>query len=163
MARQRHRRGDFAPLSLLSDSTDGEEPTRHDTPDARGAVCGHHAANLRESELSQAFRVGLWGDFDIGEQLFRALFYAASATLRTTENAFTQYRDSLVSEAHFEAVAKRSVQMTAQLDALAATGETVSADFERLRDRVHKASDIMLRDVANWRLVVESRELEKPG
>jgi hypothetical protein len=53
--------------------------------------------------------------------------------------------------------------MTAQLDALAATGETVSADFERLRDRVHKASDIMLRDVANWRLVVESRELEKPG
>jgi hypothetical protein len=27
-------------ISLLSDSTDGEEPARHDASDARGVVCG---------------------------------------------------------------------------------------------------------------------------
>jgi hypothetical protein len=63
----------------------------------------------------------------------------------------------------FEGVAKRSIRMTVQLQALADTIESGSAEFEWLRDRVHKASDVMLGDVANWRLVVESRELEMPG
>ncbi|MGH6876098.1 MAG: hypothetical protein ACREHV_01835, partial [Rhizomicrobium sp.] len=63
----------------------------------------------------------------------------------------------------FDGSAKRSRRMKAQLDALATTIETGSVSFERLRDRAHKASDVMLGDVANWRLVVESRELEMPG
>lgn len=63
----------------------------------------------------------------------------------------------------FEGAAKRSARMKAQLDGIASTLENGSVDLEWLRDRVHKTSDVMLGDVANWRLVVESRELSMPG
>jgi hypothetical protein len=63
----------------------------------------------------------------------------------------------------FEGAAKRSARMKAQLDALASSIEKGGAEFEWLRDRAHKASDVILGDVANWRLAVESRELEMPG
>jgi hypothetical protein len=63
----------------------------------------------------------------------------------------------------FEGAAKRSARMKGQLDVLASTIESGNPEFEWLRDRAHKASDVMLGDVANWRLVVESRELSMPG
>jgi hypothetical protein len=63
----------------------------------------------------------------------------------------------------FEGAAKRSARMKAQLDGLAGTIGNGSANLEWLRDRVQKTSDVMLGDVANWRLVVESRELSMPG
>lgn len=63
----------------------------------------------------------------------------------------------------FEGAARRSARMKEQLDGLVATIENGSASLEWLRDRVHKTSDVILGDVANWRLVVESRELSMPG
>jgi hypothetical protein len=63
----------------------------------------------------------------------------------------------------FEGAAKRSARMKAQLGGLAASIENGDADLEWLRDRAHKAGDVMLGDVANWRLVVEGRELSMPG
>ncbi|HWE05340.1 MAG TPA: hypothetical protein VG274_01445 [Rhizomicrobium sp.] len=63
----------------------------------------------------------------------------------------------------FDGAAKRSARMKAQLDALASSIGKGGAEFEWLRDRAHKASDVMLGDVAIWRLAVESRELEMPG
>jgi len=32
-----------------------------------------------------------------------------------------------------------------------------------LREMSHRAADVLQGDVASWRLVVESRELEMPG
>lgn len=63
----------------------------------------------------------------------------------------------------FDGGAKQSARMKAQLDALATTIENGKLEFEWLRDRAHKASDVMLGDVAKWRLVVESRDLSMPG
>jgi hypothetical protein len=63
----------------------------------------------------------------------------------------------------FEGSAKRSARMKAQLDLLQSTIGTAGLDYEWLRDRVHKTNDVMLGDVASWRLVVESRELSMPG
>ena len=57
---------------------------------------------IAESGMAQAFRAGLSGSRDIGEAQFWQYFYAASAILRTTENAYTQYKDGLISDAHFE-------------------------------------------------------------
>lgn len=56
---------------------------------------------IAEADLSKAFRAGLTGAADIGEPQFWQYFYAASAIMRTTENAFIQYQDGLISEMHF--------------------------------------------------------------
>jgi hypothetical protein len=64
---------------------------------------------IAESGLSQPFRAGLSGASDIDEDEFWQFYYAASAILRTTENALTQYHDGLINEAHF-ASAKASAQ-----------------------------------------------------
>jgi hypothetical protein len=63
----------------------------------------------------------------------------------------------------FEGAAKRSGRMRGQLSALASALQKGSSDFESLRDRAHEASDVMLGDVATWRLAAESRELAMPG
>jgi hypothetical protein len=57
---------------------------------------------IAESGMAPTFRAGLSGSRDISEAQFWQYFYAASAILRTTENAYTQYEDGLISEAHFE-------------------------------------------------------------
>ncbi|MGD0192865.1 MAG: hypothetical protein ABSD74_19180 [Rhizomicrobium sp.] len=64
---------------------------------------------IAESGLAHSFRAGLTGDPSISEAEFWQFFYAASAILRTTENAFTQYQDGLISDAHF-ASAKASAR-----------------------------------------------------
>jgi hypothetical protein len=64
---------------------------------------------IAESGLAPSFRAGLSGAPDITEAEFWQFFYAASAILRTTENAFTQYEDGLISDAHF-ASAKASAR-----------------------------------------------------
>src|SRR5579871_1957466 len=63
----------------------------------------------------------------------------------------------------FEGAAKRSRRMKTQLDALALSLEDRGSELEWLHDRVHKAGEILLSDLANWRLAAESRGLAMPG
>jgi hypothetical protein len=35
--------------------------------------------------------------------------------------------------------------------------------LDSLRETSHRAAEVMLGDVSNWRLVVESRKLDVPG
>jgi hypothetical protein len=75
----------------------------------RAALSADIMLRIAESELSTAFRAGLTGAPEISEAQFWKFFYAASAIMRTTENAFAQYEDGLVSEAHL-ASAKASAK-----------------------------------------------------
>jgi len=75
----------------------------------RAALSTDIMLRIAERGLSQPFRAGLSGAPDITEAQFWQFFYAASAILRTTENAFTQYEDGLISEQHF-ATAKASAR-----------------------------------------------------
>ena len=63
----------------------------------------------------------------------------------------------------FEGAARRSSRMKEQFDALASSIRQGQTEFEWLRDRAHKASKILLGDVASWRLAAESREIAMPG
>jgi hypothetical protein len=62
----------------------------------------------------------------------------------------------------FDGAAARSERMHAQLTVLI-DGLKHANDPESLREVCHRAAEVMLGDVASWRLVVESRELEMPG
>jgi hypothetical protein len=75
----------------------------------RAALSTDVMLRIAESDLSQSFRAGLTGDPAISEAQFWRYFYAASAIMRTTENAFSQYQDGLVTDAHF-ASAKASAR-----------------------------------------------------
>jgi len=75
----------------------------------RAALSADVMLRIAESDLSRSFRAGLTGDPDITEAEFWRFFYASSAILRTTENAFVQYQDGLVNETHF-ASAKASAR-----------------------------------------------------
>jgi hypothetical protein len=75
----------------------------------RAALSADIMLRIAESDMSAAFRAGLTGSPDITEAQFWQFFYAASAIMRTTENAFGQYEDGLVSEAHL-ASAKASAR-----------------------------------------------------
>ncbi len=75
----------------------------------RAALSTDVMLRIAESDLSQSFRAGLTGDPEISEVQFWRYFYAASAIMRTTENAFSQYQDGLVTDAHF-ASAKASAR-----------------------------------------------------
>lgn len=57
---------------------------------------------VAEAGLANSFRAGLTGASDISESQFWQFYYAASAILRTTENAYTQHQDGLISDMHFE-------------------------------------------------------------
>jgi len=75
---------------------------RGTTHQMRAALSADVMLRIAETDLSQAFRAGLIGDPNITEGQFWRFFYAASAIMRTTENAFSQYEDGLVTETHFE-------------------------------------------------------------
>jgi hypothetical protein len=76
----------------------------------RAALSTDVMLRIAETDLSASFRAGLTGDSDITEAQFWRFFYAASAIMRTTENAFAQYEDGLVTETHF-ASAKASARV----------------------------------------------------
>ncbi len=63
----------------------------------------------------------------------------------------------------FDGTASRSARMVFQLEALIRRLHSATPNFEILRDVTHRAAEIMQGDVASWRLVVESRELDMPG
>lgn len=63
----------------------------------------------------------------------------------------------------FDGASRRSARMKAQLDALLSSIGKVPVSLDMLRDVAHHVAEVMLGDVASWRLVVESRELEIPG
>ena len=71
----------------------------------RAALSADVMLRIAEQGLAQPFRAGLSGDANISESQFWQFFYAASAILRTTENAFTQHQDGLISDAHFASAA----------------------------------------------------------
>jgi hypothetical protein len=75
----------------------------------RAALSTDIMLRIAQPDLSAAFRAGLVGTPQISEAQFWQFFYAASAIMRTTENAFAQYKDGLVSEAHL-ASAKASAR-----------------------------------------------------
>lgn len=76
----------------------------------RAALSTDAMLRISESGLSNAFRAGLTGASDITEPQFWQYFYAANAVLRTTENAFSQYCEGLISEQHFD-TAKASARV----------------------------------------------------
>jgi hypothetical protein len=61
----------------------------------------------------------------------------------------------------FEGAARRSARMSEQLEHLLDKLQDNSLDS--LRETSHRAAEVMLGDVSNWRLVVESRKLDVPG
>ena len=61
----------------------------------------------------------------------------------------------------FEGAARRSARMSEQLTLLLDRLRDDSLDA--LRETSHRAAEVMLGDVSNWRLVVESRKLDVPG
>jgi hypothetical protein len=63
----------------------------------------------------------------------------------------------------FEGAAARSTRMVMQLESLIGKLKASPCQFDALRDLCHRAADVLQGDVASWRLVVESRELEMPG
>jgi hypothetical protein len=63
----------------------------------------------------------------------------------------------------FEGAAARSARMASQLAGLIHALAHAPATIDALRETSQRAAEVMLGDVANWRLVVESRELEVPG
>jgi hypothetical protein len=75
---------------------------RGTTHQMRAALSADVMLRISETDLSQAFRSGLTGDPNITEAQFWRFFYAASAIMRTTENAFSQYEDGLVTDTHFD-------------------------------------------------------------
>jgi hypothetical protein len=75
---------------------------RGTTHQMRAALSADVMLRIAETDLSQAFRSGLTGDPNITEAQFWRFFYAASAIMRTTENAFNQYEDDLVTDTHLE-------------------------------------------------------------
>jgi len=75
----------------------------------RAALSTDVMLRIGETKLLASFRAGLTGAPDITEEQFWQFFYAASAILRTTENAFAQYEDGLVSDVHM-ASAKASAK-----------------------------------------------------
>ncbi|MES2293202.1 MAG: hypothetical protein V4527_07900 [Pseudomonadota bacterium] len=63
----------------------------------------------------------------------------------------------------FDGAAARSARMASQLAGILHGVETGPVSIDTLHETSHRAADVMLGDVASWRLVVESRELEMPG
>ncbi|HYS46907.1 MAG TPA: hypothetical protein VEM35_10725, partial [Rhizomicrobium sp.] len=63
----------------------------------------------------------------------------------------------------FDGAAARSARMVMQLEGLISKLKLVPCQFDTLREICHRAADVLQGDVASWRLVVESRELEMPG
>jgi hypothetical protein len=61
----------------------------------------------------------------------------------------------------FEGAARRSARMSEQLEHLLDKLQDDSLDS--LRETSHRVAEVMLGDVSNWRLVVESRKLDVPG
>lgn len=68
----------------------------------RAALTTDVMLRIAQPGMAEIFRAGLSGDVNISEAQFWQFFYAASAILRSTENAYTQHEDGLVGEAHFE-------------------------------------------------------------
>ena len=63
----------------------------------------------------------------------------------------------------FEGIAKRSQRTHAALSKSIASLERDHFDLDLLRARARAAADVMLGDVAKWRLAAESRPLAVPG
>ncbi len=63
----------------------------------------------------------------------------------------------------FDGAAARSARMASQLAGILHGIGHGPVTVDALRETSHRAAEAMLGDVANWRLVVESRDLEMPG
>jgi hypothetical protein len=63
----------------------------------------------------------------------------------------------------FDGAAARSARMATQLASILHGIGKGPLSIDTLRETSHRAGEVMLGDVASWRLVVESRELEMPG
>ena len=63
----------------------------------------------------------------------------------------------------FDGAAARSARMASQLAGILHGARKSTPSIDALREIGHRAADVMLGDVASWRLAVESRELEMPG
>lgn len=63
----------------------------------------------------------------------------------------------------FDGAAARSARMASQLGGILNIVGKNAPSIDGLREINHRAADVMLGDVASWRLVVESRELDMPG
>jgi hypothetical protein len=84
---------------------------------------------------------------------------AASASLPTLASASFGMR--VIGE--FDSASRRSERMMHQLNSLLAIFERTPDNVDLLRDLAHHAADVISGDVASWRMVVESRELEMPS
>jgi hypothetical protein len=88
-----------------------------------------------------------------------AVVTVLTATLPALGAAFYGIR----MQGDFSAVAERSAVMIRRLERLQRAIEADPLDFARLASRLHRLSDIMLTDVANWRTTYQARPLTLPG
>jgi len=102
--------------------------------------------------------VGLFQLSTLTEQAQR-LFFVLTAGL--TALGAASYGVRVIGD--FEGAAARSNRMVMQLKTLIGKLELAPCRFDTLREISHRAADVLQGDVASWRLVVESRELEMPG
>jgi hypothetical protein len=63
----------------------------------------------------------------------------------------------------FEGSAKRSQRTGTTLGLLSEAFRETSSSLPALRSLAHAAADVMLGDVAHWRLASETRQLAIPG
>jgi hypothetical protein len=96
--------------------------------------------------------------YEIGENAQRWLV-AISASFPALASASFGMR--VIGE--FDSASRRSERMMHQLNSLLATFDRTPDDIDLSRDIAHHAADVITGDVASWRMVVESRELEMPS
>ncbi len=96
--------------------------------------------------------------YSMGPELKRWVV-VASASLPAL--AAASYGIRVIGE--FDGAARRSARMKAQLEGLQSILEEEPDSYDSLRDIAHQTAEIMLGDVASWRLVVESRDLAMPS
>jgi hypothetical protein len=123
--------------------------------------------HIAEPELSRAFRAGLTGERDISETAFWQFFYAASGILRTTENAFTQHRDGLISEEHFESAKASARSFLASPGYLAlwkATRLNREPGFREFMDQLATTVDGSARDLFElWKSFLQAQSSTGPS
>ncbi|WP_211101595.1 hypothetical protein [Niveispirillum sp. SYP-B3756] len=100
---------------------------------------------------------------EISHDLWHRITYGVTAaTVGLPVLATAAYGIRLIAD--FEGNASRSHRMASELDQLlAALAKDDPADLPAAQDRARQAAEIMLGDVANWRLAAEGRGLAKPG
>jgi hypothetical protein len=157
----------------LSDATAAFRPLREDIS---GQAAWNEATALRMHRAGH--RIGHFGEAlfltvlaaAIGWLTLRVIDPGAAGRLTNLLTAITAGFPAVATASYgirlildFEGVGTRAGRMAGALRALLAEWEGTSASAASLQDFARRAADIMLGDVAAWRLLAEGRRLAIPG